>query len=248
MTAKKKTAKKKSGKEGARQFNVGEYFDEMAANYDRRIVNFIPGYAAMHATSRALLQAELPADAKVLIAGAGTGAEAVLFARRNPRWQIAGFDPSAKMLKIARRRAREAGVAKARFYVGGDAQAVVVPPYFDGATAILVMHFLPDDGAKLRFVRGIAKRLKRGGAFILCDGGGDWNSADFQFQFGGWRAFQLAHRPDPENVAAAMANMRGDLALVSAKRTREILRAAGFCKIRKFYQAFLFSAYVAHKQ
>lgn len=236
----------KTAKAGARRFVVGEYFDGIAADYDRRIVNFIPGYAGMHAAARALLQARLAADAKVLIAGIGTGTEAILFARHNPRWRVAGFDPAGKMLQVARRRARQAKV-KIGFYRGADASCVAAPPLFDAAAAILVMHFLPDDGAKARFLRGLARRLKPGGMLILADGGGVWDSADFRFQFGGWRDFQLAHRPDPENVAAAMQNMRGDLRLISAARTRALLREAGFGGIRKFYQAFLFSAYFARK-
>ncbi len=50
---------------------------------------------------------------------------------------------------------------------------------FDAATALLEMHFLPDDGEKLDFLKAIHNRLKRGAKLILADGCFDKNSAEF---------------------------------------------------------------------
>jgi SAM-dependent methyltransferase len=85
---------------------------EGAREYDGRIRSMLPGYEALHDTLRPLLRAELgEGRARVLVVGAGTGAEVVGLGEDNPGWRLTGVDPVADMLAIAEGRVRERGLA-----------------------------------------------------------------------------------------------------------------------------------------
>lgn len=55
---------------------------------------------------------DLPADARILMAGAGTGAAARCLAARFPDWRFTLIDPPAPMLNVARRHAEAEGFAE----------------------------------------------------------------------------------------------------------------------------------------
>ena len=74
------------------------------ATYAGRTAMLVPGYRDMQRMAMVLLAERSPADAHVLILGAGGGLELEMFAQANPAWRFDGIDPSAEMLELARRR------------------------------------------------------------------------------------------------------------------------------------------------
>src|SRR5690242_12207609 len=86
------------------------FFDGAAAQaYDRRNDGLRPISDCLHFLMRLAL-AELPADARVLCVGVGTGAEILSLAKAQPGWSFFGVDPAGGMLEVARQRLGEIGL------------------------------------------------------------------------------------------------------------------------------------------
>lgn len=87
--------------------------------------------------------ASLPDTARILVAGAGTGAEARYLAPRFPGWRFTLVDPSAPRLAVARRHAEAEGFADRCDFHADFVSAIPVEPH-DAATSLLVSHFLTE--------------------------------------------------------------------------------------------------------
>ena len=126
---------------------------EDANGYDQKITIVVPGYSILHQSAAALLRTLLPDDARILIIGAGTGADSLALAQQNPDWQQTCVEPLAEMLDRAREKTAD------------------LPPDepYDAALCQLVSHFIPERAAKAQLLRDIAARLKPGGYLIQTD-------------------------------------------------------------------------------
>src|SRR3990167_9530846 len=90
---------------------VSLHFDAARAEvYDDQFPAMRPILQAAHLLVQAAFTG-LPEDARILMAGAGTGAEARYLAARFPGWRFTLVDPSAPMLAVARRHAEAEGFA-----------------------------------------------------------------------------------------------------------------------------------------
>jgi tRNA (cmo5U34)-methyltransferase len=119
---------------------------------------------------------------------------------------------------------------------------------FDGATCILVMHFLKDDGAKLALLESICKRLKHGASFILVDGYGEPGSMEFEELGKAWKQYPLIHGVSNETVEDAFnERILKMVQFVPESRIVELLRIAGFTRVFKYYSGFLYGGWMACK-
>ena len=73
----------------------------IVAGYDDHIRKLIPGYELVHQQIDAILTAELPETAHILVVGCGTGYELTYLLVHHPQWQITAIDPSRAMLEQA---------------------------------------------------------------------------------------------------------------------------------------------------
>ena len=228
---------------------IEERFDaERAGKYDEGIRMSVPGYEALHDMAHSLLRLELEERARLLIAGAGTGAEILSLGAREPGWSFTGVDPSPDMIAVASRRATESGLAdRTDLRVGyvRDLPASAVP--YDAATAILVMHFLPDDGHKIEFLQGISARLRPGAPLVLADLCGDPASARFSRFLAAWRLRQLALGIEEKDVEEKLRDLRSVVRFVPEERIVALVREAGFDGVERFYGALLFGGWVARR-
>jgi tRNA (cmo5U34)-methyltransferase len=142
------------------------------ADYDTTAQRVNPGYALAFELAAALLRAHCPADAELLVVGAGGGAEVRAFGAAAPGWRLTGVDPSANMLALARAKAEAAGLAGRVRLVQGTVDDLAPAARFHAATAMYVLMHLPDDGAKLRLLQGVARRLQPGAPLLLVDSAG----------------------------------------------------------------------------
>jgi tRNA (cmo5U34)-methyltransferase len=62
----------------------------------------VPGYHDIHTMASVLLAEETPADAHLLVLGAGGGLEIKAFATAHPRWRFLAVDTSAPMIDLAK--------------------------------------------------------------------------------------------------------------------------------------------------
>lgn len=120
-------------------------------------------------TARAALvdQAEIQAHHRVLDIGCGTGALALLVARRVPGARISGFDPDPRALARARRKAARQG-APIRFDQG-FADALPYPDAsFDRVVSSMMLHHLEPE-SKPTALAEIHRVLAPGGRLELLD-------------------------------------------------------------------------------
>jgi tRNA (cmo5U34)-methyltransferase len=221
---------------------------ERAERYDEGIRLAVPAYEEMHGMARHLLRSFLGESARVLVSGSGTGAEIVNLGRHNPGWRLTGVDPSPDMGGIASERIARHGLAdRVEFHTGLVRDLPPPTPLYDAATAILVMHFLPDDGRKLGFLRDIFERLKPGAPLILADLYGDKGSTRFAYFTDAWRLRQLETAMPEDAIEAMLDDVASNIELVPRERMLALLHEAGFEGAELFYNALLFGGWIARK-
>jgi len=225
-------------------YNPEKRFNERALVYDEEIENIIPGYRALHDLSHHILKSALPKDAYVLVGGSGTGKEAIEYALENPGWKITGFDIAEQMVKKAASKVEEQGLSSRIELIHGGVSDVM-QENFDGATSLLVAHFIPKD-EKEEFIREMAFRLKTGGKFIIADVCDDEESEKFEDFLSAWESFQLKTR-DKKDVDEMFSHVRKDLNYITVDQTIDMLRGCKFRKIHHFWKSLLINGFVMEK-
>jgi len=177
----------------------------------------------------------------------GTGATLVAFATHQPEWSFIGVDPAEPMLEIARSKMSAIGAEKRVTLLHGTVDTLPDEPKFDAATCILVEHLQPDNGAKLRLLQGIQRRMVSGGWFVLFGLHGDLSTENAQNTLAAWLEF-AALQGLPE---ATRDNVRHratvEDSLIYEVRIQELLQEAGFVNIKKTYQLQLLGGWLAQK-
>ena len=224
-----------------------DFNGELSSEYDDTAHKIIPAYHSIYELTQHLLRDKLKKDARILVAGAGTGKEIIDFSQNNPHWSFTGFDPAEQMLSIARKKVTEASLDNKISLVLGLIDDVEEKD-FDAATSILVMHFLPDDGTKLSFLKGISDKLERGALFVLVDLEGEIGSDEYNTLNAAWKNQQLFVRGKSDRVEEDFLTREKEVHFISQKRIESLLKEAGFTKIHKFFKAYLFAGYVAIKR
>ncbi|EGY53581.1 class I SAM-dependent methyltransferase [Neisseria shayeganii] len=140
--------------------------DSGAAEYDQRITRLIPGYTELHRLNAAILH-PLPADARILLIGVGTGTELLSLADSRPQSAFTALDPSLAMLEQAKRKA--ACLPNTVCWHHGLLEELPEAPQYDAALCLFVMHFLSDIREKGALLRQAACRLKPSAPLLLAD-------------------------------------------------------------------------------
>lgn len=205
---------------------------------------FMPGHAGVLQMTGVLLAERAPADGRILIVGAGGGLDTRALARAYPGWRFTGVDPAPKMLDLARVVLSDEINPRVELIEGGVEAAPEGP--FDGATLILVLGLIPDDGAKLATLKDIRRRLKPGAAFILVDRCDDRNGPLFDRNVDRYVAYAVQSGVDPETLTNARKSQRGNAALVTGQRNEALLAEAGFTGIETFYHAMNWQGWAAY--
>jgi cyclopropane fatty-acyl-phospholipid synthase-like methyltransferase len=100
---------------------------------------------------------------RALDLGCGTGTNSLYLARHG--WQVVGVDFAAKAIRLARRKARQAGLT-ADFYVADVTRLDFLQPPFDLALDIGCFHSLTAD-ARDHYLDGLRRLLRPGARWML---------------------------------------------------------------------------------
>lgn len=218
---------------------------EMAAAYDARNSRLAPISGGMHFLV-GLVLAGLPAAARVLCVGVGTGAEILSLARANPEWTFVGVDPSAAMLAVCRERLEQAGLLGRCELVHGTVDAAPEDAAFDAVLGILVAHFIgPEDRAG--YYRGVRDRLRPGGRFVSTEIACDLDAPEFPAMLADWERVQMLMGATADSLRGLPDTLRSSLSVLSPARTEALLRDAGFARPVPFFQAFMIHGWHATK-
>jgi tRNA (cmo5U34)-methyltransferase len=225
-----------------------------AARYDVDIAHAIPGYGVLHTLTATVAATLLDgargagASPRVLLAGAGTGAELAALAAARPTWRFVAADPSAAMLAHLRRRAASLDVRERLTVHAGEVGSLPRAEPFDAATLLLVLHFLPDDGAKLALLRDVGARLRPGAPLLLADMAGERDSPEYALLLGAWETHLRAAAGAPADAAArAVTAVRAGIHPVDERRLGALLADAGFGPPLRYWQGLTAGAWVARR-
>lgn len=214
----------------------------LAARYVDGPPRFVPGHQDMLRMAAMLLAEDAPADAKVLVLGAGGGIELRYFASAHAGWRFTGVDPSAQMLAVARSTLGE--LASRCELIEGTIDAAPAGP-FDAASCLLTLHMIPDDGSKLATLQAIRSRLHPGAPIVIVDHCLDRRDPQFDRKLDRYARFALQSGAPPEDVARACEGIRHSVPMISREREAALLADAGFREIEIFFAGLLWTGWSA---
>ena len=232
----------------AQPHHIAMEFDEARAEvYDSQ---FAAGQAIkdnLHLLTRILL-AGLPADARILCAGAGTGAEVLALAAVFPGWRFTLVDPAEAMLKVCRKRTDAAGITDRCTFHAGYVDSLAEAPLHDAATSFLVSHFITDTDARRSYFADIAARLKPGAILVNADIAADQAAPTFPALMNSWLGFYELLGMPPEKRAIFPEMFGRDVAVHTPKQVEALIEAGGFEPPVPFFQSLLIRGWTAAKR
>jgi tRNA (cmo5U34)-methyltransferase len=147
------------------EHRVAGHLGVAAADYDRAIRTFIPGYERMLATIVHWLDGCVPPDGLVVDLGAGTGAMSAAILQALPAVRVQAVDVDPSMLEVAAARCAVYGdrfeLRRARF-----ADAL---PRCHAVVATLALHHVPTHAEKRSLYGDIAAALEPSGIVVAGD-------------------------------------------------------------------------------
>jgi tRNA (cmo5U34)-methyltransferase len=198
-----------------------------AAAYDQRFARLSAMRDALHLLISAIF-ADLPADSRILCAGAGTGHELIYLAQKFPRWRFAVVEPSAPMLEVCRRKSAEQGISDRCEFHEGYVETLPASAAFDAATSLLVSQFILAPAARTEFFRTIANRLRPGGFLASADLASDTSSATYQSLLDVWIRLMRETGSPAGQLERLRVTYGRDVAVLPTQQISSIIESAGF--------------------
>ena len=213
------------------------------SGYAQKTARLVPGLADLHRMAGVLLAEHAPADARILVLGAGGGLELKAFAEMQPRWHFDGVDPSPEMLNLACTTLGKMA-PRARLHEGYIDSAPMGP--FDGATCLLTLHFLQRD-ERLQTLKQIRMRLKPGASLVVAHHSFPSEDPARDIWLKRNAAFAAALGVPVAQAEGSIAAIKERLPVLSPQQDADLLREVGFTDIDLFYCAFTFKGWVARR-
>lgn len=211
---------------------------ECASSYDRQNAKLAPMRDALEFLIRMVLS-ELPADARILCVGVGTGDDLIGLAQAFPGWRFTALDPAAAMLNVCRQRAEDSGIASRCTFHEGYLESLPESEPFDAATCLLVSHFLKQIEERRDLFRQIAARLRPGGYLVNADLASDMSAPAFKsLSDVWWRTMEYAGTPAGE-IEKRRAFFGRRVAVLPPREVESIVASSGFEAPVLFLQTLL---------
>lgn len=221
-------------------------FDQQAAGYDKQWAKTAPIRDGLHFLLESIF-AELPAEARILCVGAGTGVEMAYLARKFPQWRFTAVEPSGAMLEVCRQRAETEGFTARCYFHEGYLDSLPSEDRHDGATCFLVSQFILEQAARSEFFRAIALRLRPGGILASSDLAAEVGSPDYEALLQAWLNMMAAAGIPSEGLERLRAAYAQDVAILPPQRIAAIIASGGFATPVQFYQAGLIHAWFSRR-
>lgn len=202
----------------------------------------VPGFTHLQRMTMLLLAERAPADARVLVLGAGGGLELKAFAEAQKDWRFDGVDPAEAMLTLAK--ATLGPLASRVNLHQGYIDAAPEGP-FDAATCLLTLHFVQPEERR-RTVMEVRRRLKPGAPFVVAHFSFPQSEPERALWLSRYVAFAVSSGVEPAKAESARAAIAEQLPILAPEEDEAILRDAGFTNISLFYVGFTFRGWVAY--
>jgi len=224
---------------------VEALFDQTCASgYDQMQSRLAPLRDVLHLLTGVILS-DLPAEARVLCVGAGTGTELIALAERFPGWHFTAVEPSLPMVDACRRKLEASGLAARCTLHGGYLDSLPASAPFDAATALLVSQFVLDPAARRGFFRGIGERLRPGGWLVSADLAADTGAPAYKSLLDVWWRVMRNADVSPDDVERMRQAYDRDVAVLPPGAVGELIASGGFETPVPFLQTGLIHAWYA---
>ncbi len=214
------------------------HFPEDALRQFQRAV--VPGADGLYRMVQAIFDSVLPDHASVLIAGAGGGREIETLGASPSRYRMVGVDPSDEAMAAARATAEACGALARTSLVKGFVHDLPDDAH-DAATSLFVMHFVPDDGAKGRYLHAIRDRLRQGGAYVHVDV--TFASREAFSRMAPVYALHARLGGLEPDAAARLAERIGAMPVISEEATLALMALCGFRVVAPFYRGLWYTGW-----
>lgn len=208
-----------------------------AQSYDQTNAFWAPLRGALDFTLAQTL-AGAPEEARVLVVGAGTGAEIAYLAERHPGWHFTAVDTSAEMLALCAEKARAGGYGDRVTIHAGPVETLEAGG-FDLATSVLVSQFLNERAAREAFFAAIAQRLVPGGRLVSVDLSAP--GAERAAAVDEWLGITGTATPE------RLAQFDAMVSVLPPEDIGALLTDAGFTQVRAVFQVLLVRGWSARK-
>jgi tRNA (cmo5U34)-methyltransferase len=214
--------------------------NERATGYNQFVETWIPNYHYFLDCLPKLLSEAHPKD--LLIVGCGTGNEITRFIQAPEHWEITGIDPSPEMIRQASEKLQS---YENITLMEGLLTDIDIDKKYGAATLLLVLHFLEDDGNKLRLLKNISDRLVSGATFVMLDITGNKNQIKQNLKV---LRFLLPDGLDEEQISNRLHRIEKELYYISEERLSQLCAKAGFKSPIRFFQSAIYSGWLTRKK
>lgn len=223
-----------------------EFNAEIATEYDKGVRRTLPTYDPMLRLSNTFLRVNLKEEASVLVIGAGGGNELKVFGTANPGWTFTAVDPSKSMLEVAKIKAKQLEIDNRVEFINGTVKDVPERYLFDGATCILVLHFVAGVDEKLALLKKLRSHLKPGAPFVLVSKFGNPEDPEFKELVSLWTNYWLDNTSLSQSEVEELKKGTLTESSISEEKIRELLSEAGFHRIANFFKTNHFGGWICY--
>ncbi|TGU70718.1 class I SAM-dependent methyltransferase [Geomonas terrae] len=221
-------------------------FDQQASSYNKQWTRMAPIYNGLYFLLESVF-AGLPAKARVLCVGVGTGKELLHLANKFHGWQFTAVEPSSAMLDVCRREAEKAGIASRCHFHEGYLDSLPAGKKHDAATCFLVSQFILEEKARSEFFLQIAERLKPEGVLVNADLSAEIAAESYDALLRVWHSAMAPSDASDEGLSRMRATYAKDVAVLSPASVVSIISSGGFGPPVQFFQAGLIHAWFAKR-
>lgn len=220
---------------------VNHFDAQAAAGYAERPKRQVPGFEGLHVMTSMLLGECVPAQARILVLGAGGGLELKALSEAHADWTFDGVDPSADMLALAGQTLGPSGrVALHHGYIDDAPEGP-----FDGAVSLLTFHFIARE-QRLETLRQLRRRMRKGAPLVLAH----ISFSQREPERSQWIARHAGYADGVTATGTKLDNavgvMGSRLTILAPEEEEKMLAEAGFEAIELFYTALSFRGWVAY--
>lgn len=223
-----------------------DFAQDWANEYLDKARSQIPAYDCLFSMADTLLSRDLPDRARVLFVGGGGGQEVCAIGASRD-WRMVVVDPSGSMCRAVRARALEAGVGDRCRVHEGYVSDLPLEPAYDGATCLLVLHFL-DEVGQLTLLRDMAARLKPGAPVVFAHLVARDAVVEHDWILALWNDFLVQAGESRETVEERARARDREVTLLSEDGFLRLLDEAGFDVEGRVSQTLLFTQWAVRRR
>jgi len=221
-------------------------FEQQAAHYDTQWDKIAPVYQGLYFMLAAVF-ADLPADARILCVGVGTGKELLYLAKKFPGWRFTAVEPASAMLQVCQKNVQAQGIAARCDFHQGILETLPAGQCYDAATCLLVSHFMQNKSDRTGFFRQIADRLQPSALLVNADLAAETTATQYDAILEVWQRMRSATRSSAEALLQMKRTYANDVAILPASAVAQLIADAGFSSPVNFYKAGLMQAWFSRK-